>query len=307
MAAKKKTKTTNRSTKVKAKPAPKKKKTPAKKKAVKKIVNPHVGKRFFRIELAGYGGELIVGRSSDEFVNYWLDEDRKDLLGDHMNAMNDMTMYENDEDMEKPDGFDSDSPEVYEGSGNKEYWEFDDIEHEHMLSYEYTQYTVTEITVDPRAEYIGGSLDWQSQYTNKRNFDWSSQMYTEIDGTTKEYQFDKCVVTRELYVHNSKEGVVDPTPVIMMYDSQKGTFGHLYVMTNGEDFDPDKFVYSALDNTMASNAENYYYDKVQLSVDNGCLDTWGKGFYANVGYIPKGELEFNYEEMLAEGWKDLEE
>jgi hypothetical protein len=91
-----------------------------------------------------------------------------------------------------------------------------------------------------------------------------------------------------------------------MYDSQKGLFGHVYVMTNGEDFDPKKFAYSALDNTMSSNAEMFYYDKVLLSVDTNELSTWGKGFYASVGYLPKCEVEYSYNDMLEQGWKDLD-
>jgi len=307
MAVKKKTKTTKRSTKVKAKPVPKKKKTPAKKKAVKKVANPHVGKRFFKIELSGYGGELIVGNASEEFVEYWLHEDRKESLMDHMHAMHDIASFGDDEDYETPDGYDSDSPEVYEGSGNKEYWEFDDIEHETMVSYEYVPYTVTEITIDPKAEYADGELRWNDKEMRKKNFDWSTPMYITVGNTTQEYPHENCVVSRELYVHDTKKGLVDPVPVIMMYDSQKGVFGHVYVMTNGEDFDPKKFAYTALDNTMSSNAEMFYYDKVSLSVDNGELSTWGKGFFANVGYVPKEEIEYDWQSALEEGWKYLEE
>lgn len=312
MAAKKKTKTTNRSTKVKAKPAPKKKKAPAKKVATKKVANPHAGKRFFKIELSGYGGELIVGHASEEFVQYWLDEDRKENLMEHMHAMNDMMMYGDDLDDEEVErdeieGFDKDSPEVYEGSGNREYWDFDDIEHETMVSYEYVPYTVTEITVDPRAEYADGELRWKDKEVRKKTFDWSTPMCLPVPNTSKEYPHENCVVSRELYVHDTKKGLVDPVPVIMMYDSQKGVFGHIYVMTNGEDFDPKKFAYTALDNTMSSNAEMFYYDKVSLTVDTNELSTWGKGFFASVGYVPKDEIEYNFTEMLEEGWKYLED
>lgn len=306
MATKKKV-TTKPSTKVKAKAAPKKSKTPAKKKVAKKIANPHVGKRFFKIELSGYGGELIVGKASEEFVQYWLDEDRKENLMEHMHAVSDMGSFGDDEDYETPEGYDMDSPEVYEGSGNREYWDFDDIEHETMISYEYVPYTVTEITVDPRAEYADGELRWNDKEMRKKNFDWSTPMYNTAGFTTKEYPFENCVVSRELYVHDTKKGLVDPVPVIMMYDSQKGTFGHLYIMTNGEDFDPKKFAYTALDNTMSSNAEMFYYDKVSLSVDHSELSTWGKGFFASVGYVPKDDIEYNFSEMLKQGWEDLED
>lgn len=313
MAAKKKSKTTKRSTKVKAKPVPKKKKAPAKKVATKKVADPHKGKRFFKIELGGYGGELIVGKSTEEFVQYWLHEDRKELLMEHMHAMNDMAMYgddfsDEDEEVERDEieGFDKDSPEVYEGSGNREYWDFDDIEHETMVSYEYGSYNVTEVTVDPRAEYVDGELRWSDKETRKKTFDWSATMTREID-KVQSYNYDNCVVSRELYVHDTKKGLVDPVPVIMLYDSQKGVFGHLYVMTNGEDFDPKKFAYVALDNTMSNSAEMFYYDKVGLNVDTNELSTWGKGFFASVGYVPKGDIEYDFSMMLKQGWEDLEE
>jgi len=290
----------------------------AKKKSVaKKVVkNSFEGKRFFKIDLSGYGGELIVGNASEEFVKYWLDEGRKSGLGDHMQAMNDVVMYSDDmleeaEDdeftLDIPEGFDQDSPEVYEGSGNQEYWEFSDIEHETMLCSDLTQYTVTEITVDPRAEYVDGELQWQDKYSNKKNFDWSSEMFTEVENTSKEYGFDNVVVDRELFLFNKKSDLDDPVPVVMMYDSQKGTFGHLVVMTNGEDFDPKKLVISTLDNTMSTGIEYYYYNKQSLSVDTNCLDTWGKGFFADVGWVERQEIETNYSALLEEGWKNLDD
>jgi len=297
-----------------------KKKISTKKKATKKVVDLNAGKRFFRIELSGYGGELIVGKASEEFVKYWSHKSRKDLLMDHMHAMNDMAMYgdsdfeDEDEEVERDEveGFDKDSPEVYEGAGNREYWDFDDIEHETMVSYEHNSYTVTEIKINPMAVYQDGELNWDDKYSRKKNFDWSTKMFEDIEGTAKEYGFDRCVVSRELYLHEKKKSAEDvcdseAVPAIMMYDSQKGVFGHIYIMTNGEDFDPNKFAYVAFDNTMSSNAEMFYYDKVLLSVDHNELSTWGKGFHASVGYLPKCEVEYNFKEMLELGWKDLED
>jgi hypothetical protein len=308
MATKKKAKTTKvKSKPAKAKPAPKKKKTPAKKKAVKKVVNPYVGKRFFKVEFSGYGGELIVGKSSEEFVDYWLDDERNDMIMAHMHAMSDMASFGADEGYETPEGYDMNSPEVYEGSGNREYWEFDDIEHETMVSYEHNQYSVTEIQIHPQAEYADGELRWNHKESTKKSFDWSAQMFTDVPNTTVNHDFGHCVVSRELYINTDKNGMDDPVPVIMMYDSQKGTFGSVYIMTNGEDFDPNKFVFSALDNTMSNNAEMFFYDKQMLSVDNSWLDTWGKGAYASVGYVEKSSIEYNFTELLEEGWKYLEE
>jgi hypothetical protein len=314
MATKKKAKTTKLSTKTKSKAKKKttaKKKITARKKPVTKAANPHAGKRFFKIELGGYGGELIVGKASQEFVEYWLDEDRKENLMEHMHAVSDIASFGTDEDYDIPEGYDGDSPEVYEGSGHREYWDFDDIEHDTMVSYEYGRYSVTEITVDPRAEYKDGELSWSDAATKKRNFDWGSRLYTEVEGSTKEYDHENNVVCRELYMHDSKEAAfkvcdADPIPAIMMYDSQKGTFGHVYVMTDGEDFDPKKFAYASLDNTMSNSIFMLFYDKQSLTVDNNELSTWGKGFFASVGYLPKCEVEYDLDEMLKAGWEDLE-
>lgn len=286
-----------------------------KKTAAKEVVkNLFEGKRFFKIDLSGRGGELIVGEASEEFVEYWLDKSRKDGLGDHMQAMNDVAMYSDDmleeaEDdeftLDTPEGYDSDSPEVYEGAGAQEYWEFSDVEHETMLGSDFTQYTVTEITLDPRAEYVQGELQWQEKFSNKKNFDWGSPMFTELSDTAKEYGFDNVVVDRELFLFDDRSKLDDPVPVVMMYDSHKGTFGHLIVMTDGEDFDPQKLYISTLDNTMSTGIEYYYYNKKLLSVDSSNMDTWGKGFFAEVGWVERQEIETDYNALLEEGWKDL--
>jgi len=297
MAAKKKTKTTNRSTKVKK---------PVKKKTTKKVVDVHAGKRYFRIELNGRGSEIIIGRASEQFVEYWLNEERNEMLMSHLHGMNDMIMYEGEEDVETPEGYDSNSPEVYEGSGNREYWEFDDIDHDTMVSYDYSGYTVNEIKVDPRTEYYKGGLGWNDKESRKRNFDWSAEMFTTVEGTEQEHNFDKVVCSRELFVHDTKKGLVEPQPVMVIYDIQKGTFGHIVVQTNGEDFDPNKLVVSIIESGVGEHIETYYYDKQQVSVDTNWLDTWGKGSGAYVGYAPLYDIEFDFEKYLEEGWENLE-
>ena len=97
----------------------------AKKKAVKKVVDPHAGKRYFMLDFGGYGGELMVDTVSEEFVQYWLDEDRKHLLSDHILAMHEKAAYGDDFDEDTDDedsesdeeegGFDANSPEVAPG------------------------------------------------------------------------------------------------------------------------------------------------------------------------------------------------
>jgi hypothetical protein len=320
MATKKK-KTTKPSTKPKKK-APAKKIKVATKKSVatkkKAVPNPHEGKRYFMLDFGGYGGELMVDNVPEEFVEYWLDEERKHGLSEHIMAMHEKAAYGDDfdEDMEDEDdesdedesGFDRNSPEVVPGRKYVEYWELDGIEHDTVVSAEYSSFTVTEVELSPKAVYVNGGVEWDDKETKKRNFDYSQKIYTE-KGDSKDYSTDgrKHVYSTEMFVHDTKKGLVDPVPVLMCYDAQKGSFGRVVVETNGEDFDINKLVFGICENTMTTHIDQYFYDKKPLSVDMDYLSTWGKGFHTSVGYMPKGDTEWNYEELLKYGWEDLEE
>jgi hypothetical protein len=318
MAAKKKTKTTKPSTKSSKKATAKKLKAPAKKKVIKAVANPHAGKRYFMLDFGGYGGELMVDTVPEEFVEYWLDEDRKHLLADHILAMHEKAAYgedfdedtddEDSESDEEEGGFDSNSPEVSPGRKYIEYWELDGIEHDTVVSSESSSFTVTEIVLHPKAVYVDGAVDWDDKETKKRNFDWSQKKYTE-KGVGKDYYTEgrKHVYSTEMFVHDTKKGLVDPVPVLMCYDAQKGSFLRVVVETYGDDFDVNKLVFGVCENTMTTHINQYFYDKKPLSVDMDYLSTWGKGFHVSVGYMPKGDTEWNYEELLRYGWEDLEE
>ena len=290
----------------------------AKKKAVKKVVDPHAGKRYFMLDFGGYGGELMVDTVSEEFVQYWLDEDRKHLLSDHILAMHEKAAYGDDFDEDTDDedsesdeeegGFDANSPEVAPGRKYVEYWELDGIEHDTVVSAEHSSFTVTEVVLHPKAVYQDGAVDWDNKETKKRNFDWSQNKYTE-KGESKDYVTEgrKHVYTTEMFVHDTKKGIVDPVPVLMCYDAQKGSFLRVVVETNGEDFDVDKLVFGVCENTMTTHINQYFYDKKPLDVDMDYLSTWGKGFHVSVGYMPKGDTQYDYEELLQYGWEELEE
>jgi len=313
---KKKAKTTKPSTKKKV-PVKKIKVPSKKKKAVKTLPNPHEGKRYFMLDFGGYGGEFIVARTSEEFVQYWLDEDRKHELADHVMAMHEKATYGDfDEDTEDEDddsdedegGFDNNSPEVKPGVKYREYWELGDIEHDTVLSRSYGSFTLQEIVLHPKAVYTDGTIDWDDKETKKRNFDWSQSKYTE-KGETTDFNTEglQQVYCQEMFIDNEKDKVENPVPVLMCYDAQKGSFYRLYVETNGEDFDVDKLVVGVNENNMTEYMTEYFYDKVSLSQDHDWLSTWGKGFHADVGYMSEYDISFNREEWLKEGWKELEE
>ena len=316
MATKKKaTKTTKPSTKKKVTP---KKKTPAKKKKLAKWVNPHIGYRYFLIDVGGRGGELKVNTVSKEFVDYWLDDERDGNVCDHIYAMHQKAMdgdtdYGDDEDQDNEyEGYDPNSPELWEGSGNREYYDLDDIEGGTFVSSEYNEYSVVEIVPHEETifgEYGGSSLSWADRFTKKRNFDWSKNKYETV-GESKEIVFDRVVYSRELYLETSEKDIVkagnEAVPAIMIYDSQKGTFGHLLIRTNGEDFDSKKLAYVVCENNMGDHITHWFYDKQDLDFDYDSLSTWGKGFDVSVGYLHKWDVDHDSEACLKEGWEDLE-
>jgi hypothetical protein len=318
MATKKK-KTTKPSTKKKV-PAKKIKVATKKSVATKKkaAANPHAGKRYFMLDFGGYGGELMVDTVPEEFVEYWLDEDRKHLLSDHILAMHEKAAYgddfdedtddEDDESDDEEGGFDNNSPEVIPGRKYVEYWELDGIEHDTVVSAEYASFTMTEVELSPKAVYVNGGVEWDEKETKKRNFDYSQKIYTE-KGESKDYNTEgrKHVYSTEMFVHDTKKGLVDPVPVLMCYDGQKGSFGRVIVETDGDDFDVDKLVFGVCENTMTTHIDQYFYDKKPLNVDMDYLSTWGKGFHTSVGYMPKDDIQYDYEELLKYGWQDLED
>lgn len=292
------------------------KKTPAKKISANKkkataTVNPHAGKRYFMLEFGGYGGEFIVGRVSEDFVQYWLEQDNDSYLSDHIMAMHNQAGFgdiDNPDD-EVPEGFDANSPNVVEDRKFVEYWELDDIEHDTVISKEYSSFTLQEIELHPDAVYQNGEVTWDDKKSSKKNFDWSQEMYTVKEDDSKDYKVEdvKQLYCTEMYVNSEKDTVQDPVPVLMMYDSQKGTFSRIYIETNGDDFDVSKLVVGVNENTMTTHVTEFFYDKVPLTVDNNYLSTWGKGFHCSVGYIPQADITYDRDELLKYGWRDLEE
>lgn len=301
----------------KKKKVPTKKKTPAKKKATKKVVDPHLGKRYFMLEFSGLGGEYIVGSTTKEFVEYWLNEENEHGLADHVMGMHEGALSHSDDILDEedadevtldlPEGFDENSPEVSEGVKYIEYWELGDIEHDTVVSKDYSSFSLSEIKLHSDAVYQNGEVTWDDKKSSKRNFDWSQEMFTVVEDSESEHELSgvNTVFSIEQFVHDTKKGLVDPVPVVMIYDSQKGTFGRVYIQTNGEDFDMDKFAVSVCENNMTEYVMEYFYNKESLTMDNNYLSTWGKGFTVSVGYMPKGETSYNREELLKEGWELL--
>lgn len=295
----------------------------AKKKAAKKVAkvvkNPHEGKRYFVLDFGGQGGEFIVAKTTEKFVEYWLDKDRENTLDDHVMALHEGALSYSDDMLEEeendevtldlPEGLDENSPPVRKGVKFIEYWELGDIEHDTVLSKEYSSFSVQEIVLNSKAVYKDGELDWDDKESSKKNFDWSQKKFTvKEDSESKNYDCASLqqVYCQEMFVYDNKKETEKPVPVLMCYDAQEGDFFRVYVETNGEDFDVNKLVVGVNENTMTEHITEIFYNKQLLNRDYDCLNTWGKGFNAAVGYMNCKDLKFNREKWLKEGWKDLE-
>ena len=289
------------------------------KKTAKVVKSLHESKRHFMLDFGGYGGEFIVAKTTEKFVQYWLEESRENTLDDHIMAMHEKAAYgdfdedtedeDNGSDDEESSGFDKSSPEVKKGVKYIEYWELGDIEHDTVLSKDSSSFTVREIVLHSKAVYKDGTVDWDDKESSKKNFDWSQERFTFKD-ESKSTDYDSSslvsVYCREMFVNTNKDEVEKPVPVLMCYDAQKGSFFRLYVETNGEDFDVEKLVVGVNENSMTEHMTEFFYDKKSLSQDHDWLSTWGKGFSASVGYMSQHDIKFNRDKWLKIGWKELE-
>lgn len=283
-----------------------------KKPAAKKTKEPApTNKRYFMLQISGRGGEVVMGTSTKEFVEYWKGRDSE--LADHMYSLNDVAEHlefsSDDEDYEYPEYYDQDSP-TPDGKDIKPYFDYDDILHETSVSSDsnYHSYSVTEITLDKDAEYVNGDIEWKEGITDDDDFDWGRSKFEVVKTIAEEgkYSFNTTIYCRELFMESDKSSVDKPVPVVAIGDIQKGTFGCVYVETDGEDFDPNKLSVGVIENNMIDVVEEIFYGRQSLNMDTDSLGTDGKGMFATVGYIEKDLLKFNRKAWIKEGFKDLD-
>lgn len=287
----------------------KKKVTVKKKTAVKKTVVKPAGKRYFRLDIGGRGGEAIIGEVTKEFVEYW--KDNSDGLTNHMYSLTEVSEHleysPEDEDFEYPEDFDKNSPAPKKGS-LMPYFEYDSVEHETGVSTTDSAYNVKEIKLNDGIEFSGGELsviasddDDEDVYIDEE------EKYEVIASDDAYYEFRNQIYSRELYVNSDKSEVEKPIPVVAMYDAQKGGFGHAYVETDGEDFDPKKISFGTLETSVGDIITDVFYDKKSIYINTDSLNTWGKGFFAVAGYLSKSDLKFDRDAWIKEGFENLDE
>ena len=208
-----------------------------------------VKKRKFRITLnesRAEGAELVIGTVSVEFVKYWQERNENGLI-EHLESIAD-----------GKEG-DANSPPMRDGK-NFSWNECDNIEH--ILSpYRPSAedgFKVEEITAKGDAINEKQVTDAVAVYSRER---YTSQI--NKDNENPDHDVSLLIVLKE----------------------EEGDFGSWVVETDGEDFNPKKLAYGALETIVYGDfIDSVYYDKKELVKDGGG-DTQTNVVTARVGVI----------------------
>lgn len=205
-------------------------------------------KRRFLIRTGQRGGDLLVGRVSRNFVEYWGTR-AEDQLIRHIETA----------EYGEGDGFDADSPDMT-ADGNRYWAEVSDIVRI-TAPYEDAVLSVVEVIPD---ENEGADPE-------------------EI-GEAMEFTLGPAVFDRELYTSPAEEAQDNWWPVLMVHASGKGTFSQILIETDGPDFEPDQLRTGNIETDLCRLAERFWYrgTEVQPIIVN---DVIGTSFSAMVGYI----------------------
>ena len=213
-------------------------------------------KRYYKITFHGTGGEVIVAKTSEEFVAHWIDQDQDELSS---------FLYD--------DSHDIDSPELTAGLGS-EIFDAEALLQCSGPSAEYGYYTVTEIQpADPES-------------FNADPYDIGE--YSEISDDESQ-DFDHWVYSREAYSNFSLsddylEDLGLLRPVLTWCNVEKGDFGSVFIQVDGE-FDPDKFGIGVVETSMGEFVERIWYDGEELDINTDEYSTRGVEICASVGFI----------------------
>ena len=250
-----------------------------------------MSKRYFRIETGRYGGEVVCGEVTPEFYEYWVDREDYELQE---------AMWSDGEDH-------PDSPKPR--ADDDEYWTaWHDIDNFLHLSAPYADnsYRVCEIKLKEGVTYDEEWGSLESEDPDKYGYD----MFDEIDNVEDQKDLDYIqLASQEIYGNRDKFGSHGCVPVLFFHSAEKGAFGEVIVVTNGDDFNPAKFRVDAVETDCGEFIQSYWYDKKMLPVNFDWSDSTGKGTYC---YLTVLDVEDHkkwfkpfdqYQEELEEFWE----
>ena len=244
-----------------------------------------MAKRKFRIEGGRYGGELVIGTINPAFASYYAD--KQDEVVD---AVLDAEDWEPDEEADSDALLDPEGIPHPAIPGEDFYmWENDDIEHINS-AYADGGFFVYEVPADGSDDYDHEKEVYEGEgilvYGREGGYfgtDDEPELINEEDEDKNKY-----------------------VPVLAFHSSEKGGVGVWFVETDGEDFDEFKLGYGVVETNLAEFIDAVYYDKVELDTDYDYMDSTGKSYDAQVGWLntkwhdSQDNIHKNLEEYLAE-------
>jgi len=236
-----------------------------------------MSKRIFRIEFGNMGGELVIGKVDEQFVENWIGKSSDELVEYLHNWDFRDTSQPNDEFTPLP-------------KENFNAWnELDDIEHANNC-YSDAGIFVNEVKEDDLYSRDNEQkIDAYHLYDREAYFD-------EISKSDLEENLKDNIKGLDSYV-----------PVITFMSTEKGELGCYFVETDGEDFDPKKLAYSTLETNLSSLIDKVWYNKKELDINFDNSGSTGKGDYARVGYMnTKWHDKNKSEEDLKESWDSFD-
>lgn len=239
-----------------------------------------MAKYKYMIQGVGYGGELVVGTTNEQFVRHWapiVDDDGDSDLVEYLTDWDSEDLPEDA--LEDPNTPPSPGTEDNEWSAGS-WHDLDDLEHVNS-TFADSYYTVVEL--DENDEEVG-----------------EEQRYELSDA----YSF----YSRECYFNNGNDDKdAEEIPVVAVFSSEKGGFWNVKLELD-EPFDPRLFTVGTLESELCELTDAIFYNGEQLDMEYDFADTYGKGMYAAVGWLnPKYHDKVATGEMLSYGlddWKD---
>jgi len=247
-----------------------------------------MAKRRFRIEGGRYGGELVLGEVNPAFASYYAD--KQDELVDAVLEAEDWEPKE-DEDNDTlldPEGL----PHPALPGEDFYMWENDGFEHINS-AYADGGFTVYEVPADGSDDYDhenevyeGDGIHVYGREGGYFGTDDEPEVINEEDEKGNKY-----------------------VPVLAFHSSEKGGFGCWFVETDGEDFDEFKLGYGVVETNLAEFVDAVFYDKVELDTDYDYMDSTGKSYDAQVGWlnIKWHDSQENIHENIDEYFEEFDE
>ena len=247
-----------------------------------------MAKRKFRIEGGRYGGELVLGEVNPAFASYYAElNDTSELID---------AVLESDQggwSDEEPDDslIDPETPPSPCTDPDEDFilWENDNFEHINA-PYADGGFFVYEIPAD-------GSDDW--------SYDKEIYEGEAIHVYGREGGYFSTDDEPEVLNEKDEDGN-EYVPVLCFHSCEKGSFGAWFVETDGEDFDEFKLGVGVVETNLAEFVDAVFYDKVELETDYDYMDSTGKSYDAQVGWLntkwhdSQDLVAENMEEYLAE-------